>query len=108
MVLVLHRYFRLWERLFSPLYRVTAVIMGAAATAAGIGAGTRSNWLLHLPLALATWALLAKVEGDARDRNLELGQRGYPFGGGAAGVREPRRPAPAGGGASRQLREKRR
>ena len=101
----LHRYFRVWERIVPPVYRVAAVVVGAVVTAVGMATLTRSAWLLHIPLALMVWALLGKVEGDARDRELERRQRGYPFGGGGfAGVREPRRPAPRGGAASGWVR----
>ncbi len=66
----LHRWFRYWERLIPSLYRVVAVAVGALATAAGIGAATRSRWWKQVPLAAAAWALLGKVEGDDTDRAL--------------------------------------
>ncbi|MHB1929120.1 MAG: hypothetical protein ACYCUG_06825 [Acidimicrobiales bacterium] len=95
---LLHRWFGLFERWPTlRVYRVVAVACGALVTAVAAGAATRTHWRAHLPLAVATWALLGKVEGDARDaissRQPGPGGPGIPPG----GVREPRRPVPSAG-----------
>ncbi len=46
------------------LYRVIAVASGSLATAVTLGAMTRTHWWRQLPLSVACWALLGKIEGD--------------------------------------------
>lgn len=91
----LHWWFQLFERgKVAPVSRVVAAGSAALITAAGWGALTRTRWWAHLPLSAAVWALLGKVEGDARDA---LESRGSTPGGPSrplGGVREPRGPTP--------------
>lgn len=91
----LHRWFHLFEHgKVAPVSRVVAAGTAALITAAGLGAVTRTRWWAHLPLAVAVWALLGKVEGDARDAvgsdDSTPGRPPHPLG----GVREPRGPTP--------------
>jgi hypothetical protein len=60
----MHRWFGYWERRVPSLYRLIAVTSGSLATAVGLGAMTRTQWWRQLPLSVACWALLGKIEGD--------------------------------------------
>ena len=62
------RWFSYWERRAPRLYRVVGVAAGSVGTAVVVGRATRSRWWRHLPLSVASWALLGKIEGDERDR----------------------------------------
>ncbi len=64
LVRAMHRWFTYWERRVPSIYRVVAVGSGSLATAAGLGVITRTPWWRHLPLSVACWALLGKIEGD--------------------------------------------
>jgi hypothetical protein len=95
----LRRWFGWFERArllpapLRPVSRVVAAGTGAVLSAGAVGLLTRSRWWKHLPLAVACWALLGKVEGDAD----ELPQDDPPPLAAGPGVREPRRPKPASG-----------
>jgi hypothetical protein len=94
----LHAWFE-WFRHHSvnSVYRLIAVVAGSAVTAVVFGLllsylvskPATVMVLSQLPLALAAWALLGKIEGDDRDRAFGQPQPPTP------GVREPRRPRPS-------------
>jgi hypothetical protein len=97
----LHRWFKWFVPVCPPISRVIAVAAGAAMTAGILGVATWSAVsamgshvsptlaiVVQLPLATAAWALLGKVEGDERDRQLPRGDT--PWGGSAV----PRHPGP--------------
>jgi hypothetical protein len=70
---LLHGWFRFWERVIPGLYRVVAVAVAATATTFAVAFTTRTTWWAQLPLALACWVLLAKIEGDAASSELANG-----------------------------------
>jgi len=57
-----HRWFFFWEDLVLPVYRVVAVAIGAAITAAVVVLGARVRWLVAAPLVTAGWIALGVVQ----------------------------------------------
>lgn len=57
-----HRWFFLWEDLVSSVYRVVAVVIGAAITSVVVVLTGRVRLLVAVPLATAGWIALAVVQ----------------------------------------------
>ncbi len=74
----MHRWFSYWERRAPHLSRVAGVVAGSMGTAFVVGRATRSRWWTHLPLSVASWALLGKIEGDDGDRHAASDRIGPP------------------------------
>lgn len=67
---LMHKWFGFWEHRVTLPYRIVAVTSGSLGTAVAMGLASRTRWWRHLPLSVACWALLGKMEGDDRDRRL--------------------------------------
>lgn len=58
----IHSWFFLWEGVIPSLYRVVAVTVASALTAAGLVLAARVNWLIAVPVATTVWIGLAVVQ----------------------------------------------